>query len=213
MWEDRVEAGQELAKRLAKYRGKNAVVYGLPRGGVVVAAEVAKALNVPLDVIIARKIGHPFSPEYAIAAVTETGELVTNEFEVSELGEKWLESAAAKEMAEAKRRRELYMGQRKHISAKNRIAIVVDDGIATGLTLEAAIKQLKKERPAKIVIAVPVVPDDVAVELEAEIDKLVYLRRENEFFGSVGSYYQRFEQTEDQDAIDILEDLRETGET
>lgn len=212
MWEDRVEAGQELAKKLEKYRGKNAVVYGLPRGGVVVAAEVAKSLGAPLDVIIARKIGHPLNPEYAIGAVTETGKLVTNEDEILELGEKWLKSAAAKEIAEAKRRRKLYTSQREQILAKNRIAIIVDDGIATGLTLEAAIRQLKKERPAKIVVAVPVVPDDIAVELETEVDELVYLRREKEFFGSVGSYYQRFQQTEDQDVIDILEELRETEE-
>lgn len=210
MWEDKVEAGQELAKKLEHYRGKHAVVYGLPRGGVVVAAEVAKALNAPLDVIISRKIGHPFNPEYAIGAVTETAEVVTSEVEVQELGEKWLEGAIAKEMTEAKRRRKLYTNQREQISAKNRIAIVIDDGIATGLTLEAAIKQLKKEKPAKIVVAVPVVPDDIAAELETEVDELIYLQREKEFFGSVGSYYQRFEQTEDQDVIDILEELRET---
>lgn len=210
MWEDRVEAGQKLAKKLEKYHGKNAVVYGLPRGGVVVAAEVARHLSLPLDIIIARKIGHPFSPEYAVAAVTETGELATNEGEVLELGEKWLEGAAAKEKAEAKRRRKLYMGQRKHLRVKNRVAIVVDDGIATGLTLEAAIAQLKKEDPAKIVVAVPVAPDDTATEIELEVDALVCLRRERGFFGAVGSYYQRFEQTEDQDVIDILEELEET---
>src|ERR1035437_771522 len=212
MWEDRIEAGQKLAKKLTRYRGKHAIVYGLPRGGVVVAAEVARVLYAPLDVIIARKIGHPFSPEYAVAAVTETGELAKNEGEILELGKNWLEGAVAKEMAEAKRRLELYTGQRKHISAKNRTAIVVDDGIATGLTLEAAIRQLKKEHPAKIVIAVSVTPDDVAAEIEAEVDELVCLHRERSFFGAVGSYYQRFEQTEDQDVIDILEELRETEE-
>lgn len=210
MWEDRVEAGQELAKKLEKYRGKNAVVYGLPRGGVVVAAEVARYLDVPLDLIIARKIGHPFSPEYAVGAVTETGELVTNEAEISELGEKWLEGATAKEQTEAKRRRKLYMNQSKHISAENSIAIVVDDGIATGLTLKAAIAQLKKEHPAKIVVAVPVTPDDTAAEIETEVDELICLLREKNFFGAVGSYYQRFEQTEDQDVIDILEELEDT---
>jgi predicted phosphoribosyltransferase len=212
MWEDRVEAGQELAKKLIRYRSKNVVVYGLPRGGVAVAAEVAKYLSLPIDVIIARKIGHPFNSEYAVAAVTETGELVTNEFEVSELGKKWLEGAAAKEKNEAKRRRKLYTGQRKHISAKNRVAVVIDDGIATGLTLKAAIKQLKKEHPTKIVVAVPVTPDDTAAEIETEVDEMICLHREHGFFGSVGSYYQRFQQTEDQDVIDILEEIKETKE-
>src|SRR3990167_9858296 len=104
MWSDRVEAGQELARALMKYKDKDVVVYGLPRGGVVVAAEVARALNAPLDLIIARKIGHPHNPEYAIGAVTETGQPVLNESETSTLDQKWLQKTIAEQRTEAKRR-------------------------------------------------------------------------------------------------------------
>src|SRR3989338_7101540 len=105
MWSDRVEAGQELARALMKYKDKDVVVYGLPRGGVVVAAEVARALNAPLDLIIARKIGHPHNPEYAIGAVTEDGEPVVNESEVSGLPKHWFDNALKEQRVEAKRRR------------------------------------------------------------------------------------------------------------
>src|SRR3990167_1780746 len=172
-WRDRLEAGQELAEALAKYKNKKAVVYGLPRGGVVLAAEVARGLNAPLDIIAARKIGHPYNPEYAVGAVTETGQLVANEAEVSDLPKNWLESEVKRQTAEALRRRRLY--KNRHLSAEGKIAIVVDDGIATGLTLKAAIKQLKAEKPARITVAVPVAPDDTAAEIEADVDSLVVL--------------------------------------
>jgi len=206
MWEDRIEAGQELGRALAGYRGDKTVVYGLPRGGVVVAAEVARFLNAPLDLIIARKIGHPSSPEYAVAAVTQSGEMVANESEISLLSKAWLERAVKEQQAEAVRRRKLYLGKRQHISANGKTAILVDDGIATGLTLQAAIKQLKAEKPAKLIVAVPVAPDDTASEIELEVDKLVCLHREKGYFAAVGSFFQRFEQTEDQDVINILEE-------
>ena len=202
MWRDRTEAGQELSEALASYKNKKAVVYGLPRGGVVLAAEVARALNAPLDIIAARKIGHPYNPEYAVGAVTETGQLVANEAEVSDLPKNWLESEVKRQTAEALRRRKLYKNQ--HLSAEGKIAIVVDDGIATGLTLKAAIKQLKTEKPAKIVVAVPVAPDDTAAEIEAEVDQLIALRRETGWFGAVGNFYERFEEVTDDDVIDIL---------
>ncbi|MBI2589246.1 phosphoribosyl transferase [Candidatus Saccharibacteria bacterium] len=207
MWRDRAEAGQELAGALMKYKDRNAVVYGLPRGGVVVAAEVAHALNAPLDLIIARKIGHPAHAEYAIAAVTEDSEPVVNEAEVASIGKDWFERALKEQRVEAKRRRELYLGGRRHISPKGKIAIVVDDGIATGLTLQAAIKSLKPRRPAKIVVAVPVAPDDTVAEIEAEVDEMVCLHKEKDFFGAVGSYYQFFEQVEDSEVIDLLQEF------
>lgn len=206
-WRDRIEAGQELAKALIEYKDKPVIVYGLPRGGVVVAAEVARALNAPLDLIIARKIGHPFHPEYAIGAVTETGQPVLNAAETVSIDKKWLETTIKQEREEAKRRREVYLlGQPAH-SAKHKTAILVDDGIATGLTFKAATEELKSKQPAKIVVAVPVAPDDSAAEIEAEVDELVCLLREKYYLGAVGAYYEYFEQTEDNEVIDILSEF------
>lgn len=208
-WRDRVEAGQELAEALAGYRGKRAVVYGLPRGGVVVAAEVARGLGLPLDLVIARKIGHPHHAEYAIGAVTEKGRPVLNEDEATSLDPAWLKRAIAEQRAEARRRRQLYLHGRKSHPAKDKIAILVDDGIATGLTLRAAIAGLKTEKPAKIIVAVPVAPDDSAAEIEDEADELVCLLRKKDFLGAVGSYYEYFEQTEDNEVMDILSEFED----
>lgn len=206
-WRDRVEAGQELAKALITYKNKPVVVYGLPRGGVVVAAEVARALNAPLDLIIARKIGHPFHTEYAIGAVTETGQPVLNEAEIVSIDKKWLEAAIKQEREEAKRRREAYLHDQPPRSAEHKTAILVDDGIATGLTFKAAIEELKSKKPARIIVAVPVAPDDSAAEIEAEVDELVCLLREKFYLGAVGAYYEYFEQTEDEEVIDILSEF------
>lgn len=208
-WRDRVEAGQELAKALRKYKGRDAIVYGLPRGGVVVAAEVARELGLPLDLIIARKIGHPFHPEYAIGAVTEHGKPIVNEAEVAGIDGSWMKKAIAEQQAEAKRRRELYLHGRPNRSARGKITILVDDGIATGLTFRAAIEELKSKKPAKIVVAVPVAPDDSAAEIENEVDELVVLQREKYFMGAVGNYYEYFEQTEDNEVIDILDEFND----
>lgn len=206
-WRDRAEAGQELGKALIQYKDKDVVVYGLPRGGVVVAAEVARALNAPLDLIIARKIGHPFHPEYAIGAVTEHGQTVLNEAEISNLETDWLKQAIAEQRAEAKRRRELYLEDKAPVSVADKTAILVDDGIATGLTFRAAIEELKSRKPARIVLAVPVAPDDSAAEIETEVDEFIALRREKYFAGAVGNYYDYFEQTEDNEVIDILSEF------
>lgn len=184
------------------------MIYGLPRGGVVVAAEVAHALNAPLDLIIARKIGHPFNPEYAIGAVTEKGTPVFNEAEASQVDSTWLSKAVEEQRAEAKRRRKSYLGNQEPISVKDKTAVLVDDGIATGLTYKAAITELKNRKPAKIVAAVPVAPADSAAEIEAEIDEIVCLLCEEYFLGAVGNYYEYFEQVEDNEVIDILSEFK-----
>lgn len=207
-WRDRVEAGQALAKKMIEYKDKPIVVYGLPRGGVVVAAEVARALNAPLDLIIARKIGHPFNPEYAIGAVTEDGEPVFNEAEVTQLDWVWLDKAVEEQRAEARRRRLSYLGKQKPATIKNKTAVLVDDGVATGLTYKAAIAELKTRKPAKIIAAMPVAPADSAVEIEAEVDEIICLIHEEYFLGAVGNYYEYFEQVEDNEVIDILSEFK-----
>jgi predicted phosphoribosyltransferase len=204
MFSDRAEAGKRLAEALHQYRGQEAIVYALPRGGVVVGAEVARALELPLDLVIVRKVGHPMQPEYAIGAVSEDGELIADSQEVAQVDPDWLESAAAEQVAEARRRRSLYLRGRRRMDARGKIAIVVDDGLATGLTMEAAIRQLRKRRAAKIVAAVPVAAPDTAHRLRSGVDELVVLEVPHGWFGAIGSYYRDFEQVSDDEVVALL---------
>ena len=204
MFEDRKEAGLTLARMLAGYRGKNAVIYALPRGGVVLGFEIAKALHLSLDLVIARKIGHPKNSEYAVCAVTEEGEPFCEESERTKLDPRWMEAEIQKERKEAKRRRITYLGNKEHISAKDKIAVVVDDGVATGLTLRAALRAIRAERPAKLVVAVPVAPHDMVEVLGREADKVVVVKDELNYLGAVGAYYLDFPQVFDQEVIELL---------
>lgn len=197
-----------MAERLRSYRGK-AVVYALPRGGVETAAEVAQVLEAPLDLLVARKIGHPVDPEYAVCAVTETGPLICNEAERAGLDWLWLEQAAKTERQEAKRRRELYMGGRRSPAVRGKVAIVVDDGIATGLTLRAAIAELQARKPAEIVVAVPCAPRDAVDELLEVADRVVVLADPDEYVGAVGAYYDLFPQLTDDDVLALLDEVDE----
>jgi len=203
---DRREAGKLLAEKLHEYSGK-AVVYALPRGGVEVAVEVANELEVPMDLLIARKIGHPMSPEYAVCSVTETGPLICNELERVSLDRLWLEQAEKTERQEAKRRREKYLENRAPISAKVKAAIVVDDGIATGLTMRAAVAELKKQEPDKIVVAVPCAPRDALEELREFTEDFVVLTDPDEYFGAVGAYYDYFPQLTDEEVVRLLDEV------
>lgn len=204
MWKNRAQSGKMLAKALAEYKGKDAVVYALPRGGVVLGHEVAKELGISLDIVIARKVGHPYNPEYGICAVTEHGDPVCDGNKEAPLYEEWLKTEVAKERQEAKRRREAYMDGRERINAKGKIAIVVDDGVATGLTMLAALDELRKDGPAELVVAVPVAPYDSMNDLRAKADKLVVLKVEKDFLGAVGSYYEEFPQVSDKEVIELI---------
>lgn len=204
---DRRDAGRRLAEALAAYRGADAVVYALPRGGVVLGEKIAKALGLPLDLVITRKIGHPASPEYAVCAITEDGAMICNEAVRASLSEAWLRDVAAQEQKEAARRRKAYLKGRGSISAKGKIAIVVDDGVATGLTLRAAVRALRAQLPKKLVAAVPVAPHDTAEVLRQEVDELVILDDAEDYLGAVGSYYDIFPQVTDGEVIALLRDL------
>lgn len=207
---NRVEAGGLLAEKLKKYKGKDVVVYALPRGGVETAMPIAKFLNAPLDLIITRKISHPSSPEYAIAAVAENGHIVRGESELIGIDKDWFRSEMRKQRKEVKRRREIYLHGNKMLSPEGKIAILADDGIATGLTLRAGILELKHHNPEKIVIAVPVVPQSTARFLESEVDELIALEipPDANFLGAVSSYYDSFDQLDDSDVISILDKYR-----
>ncbi len=203
---DRVEAGQKLAEKLNKYKNDNVVILALPRGGVVLGAEVAKLFGAPLDLVIPRKIGHPNNPEYAIAAVTESGKRVVNQAEIANVDPKWFEQAVQKEIAETKRRRQIYLQRKKPVDLKDRVAIIVDDGVATGLTMRVAIKDVRAHRPKRIVVAVPVSPPDTAEILKREADELVAIDIPAVYLGAVGAYYQIFGQLEDREVIKIIEE-------
>ncbi|MBI2593955.1 phosphoribosyl transferase [Candidatus Daviesbacteria bacterium] len=205
-FKDRVDAGKRLAGLLGQFKGKGSVIYALPRGGVVIGAEIAKALGAPLDLIITRKIGHPNQPELAIAALSEDGHLIIDPDFENLTHTSWFLEAVEKEKAEAKRRREVYLGGRKPISCLGKIAILVDDGIATGLTLKAAIQSLKYlYRPKKIVVAVPLAPLDIIRDLEKkEQVEVITVEVPKRPFGAIGMYYQNFSEVSDEEVVNLL---------
>ena len=203
MFVDRVDAGKKLAQALSPYKGEPLVVYAVPRGGVVLGVEVARALEAPLDLIVVRKVGHPFQPEYAIGAVAEDGYLVTNPDEVSRLDTQWLERACAAELHEAQRRRRLFLQGRAPVDVKGKVAIIVDDGLATGLSMSAAIHEIRGRRPRKVVVAVPVAAADTVHRLRGEVDDLVVLSIPA-WFGAVGAFYEHFDQVSDEEVVALM---------
>ena len=203
VFKDRADAGSKLADALHQYRGGNTVVYALPRGGVVLGAEIARNLNAPLDLMIVRKVGHPNSPEYAIAAVAEDGHTVMNTFEVNSVDKVWFDEAVRTQQEEARRRRELYTRDRPPIPATDKTAILVDDGLATGLTMFAAVQEVQHSHPRKIVVAVPVAPPHAVQELSQVADDVVALYVTPDF-GAIGAFYYRFGQVSDEEVIELM---------
>jgi len=203
-FENRTDAGRQLGHALARYRGSPGVVFPLPRGGVTLGVEVARILGMPIDLVIPRKIGHPLNPEYAICAVTEAGELVCNAWEKAHVGSEWLKAAVAEQREVARIRRERYLSGKEPMPLAGKTAIIVDDGIATGLTMQAAILDVKSRHPARIVVAIPVAPADSAAKLAGSVDDVVGLEISHDFLGSVGAYYRDFEQVSDDEVIAML---------
>ena len=202
-FEDRSQAGKMLAGALDGFRGQDAVVYALPRGGVVLGYEVARHLDAPLDLIITRKIGYPGSRECAVCAVSEDGEMICDSLGATRLDPAWLKGRAEEEVQEANRRRRVYLEGRPPLNAGGKVAIVVDDGVATGLTILLAIMVLKGHHPKKIVVAVPVSSPEAAERIRAEADELVALDVPDNF-SSVSEHYEEFAQLEDEDVIRLI---------
>ncbi len=204
---DRAEAGDLLADELQR-RGEGvegAVVVGLPRGGVVVAARVAARLGLDLDVVVVRKVGAPQQPELGIGAVAEGGALVVDRRRARDCGvdEPLLERLVAAERARVDERVRRYRAGRRRIPLTGRTVIVVDDGFATGVTAQAAIEAVRQEHPQRVVLAVPVAPDDVADLLGPAADAVVAVNTPR-FFHAVGEFYDRFDQTSDDEVIALL---------
>ncbi len=208
LFKNRLEAGVKLAEKLKKFaKYPNAIILALPRGGVVVGAVVAENLKLPLDLVVPRKIGAPMNPEYAIGAITETGEAVWNEEERASVNPQYLERTVAEELAEAKRRLKTYRGNLPPLDLKDKTVILVDDGIATGFTMRAAIKSVAARKPRKLVVAVPVSSKDAAEEIKKQVDEFIALDLPL-FFGAVGSFYEVFDQTSDEEVVALIKQAK-----
>jgi len=204
MFRDRTDAGRQLAQALMGYKHQQLVIYGLPRGGVVLAFEVAQTLEAPLDLVVVRKIGHPRQPEYAIGAIAEDGFMVTNPNEPATLDRQWLERAAAAELKEAQRRRMVFLRDRPPVAVAGKTAIIIDDGLATGLTMEAAIHEIRQRGPRSVVVAVPVAAEETVEKLRHEVDDLVVLYIPRGWFGAIGAFYDRFDQVSDAEVVALM---------
>lgn len=203
---NRIEAGQMLAERLQNYAGREGVVVlGLPRGGVPVAAEIARSLGAPLDVIVVRKLGVPCQEELAMGAIAPGGVCVLNDELIDSLGieSDSIGAVRLKEQRELERREKLYRGHRPALSLQGKIAIVVDDGIATGSTMHAAVVFLHQQRPARVVVAAPVIAPDTYRALTTSVDEVVAVIVPKELF-SVGEWYDDFSATSDDEVRRVL---------
>lgn len=205
LFRDRGDAGAQLAEHLEAYCGQDVLVLGIPRGGVPVAAEVARRFNAELDVVVSRKLGAPFQPELAIGAVTANGGRYVNRALMQGAGvtPAFLQAVAAEEMAEARRREARFRGKRRPLRIEGRIVILIDDGLATGATMRAAVRSLRKHQPARLIVAIPVGAPETCVALRAEVDEVIAVH-EPERFVAVGLHYQDFRPTQDQEIEHLL---------
>jgi len=205
VFQDRADAGRQLAERLIEYRDrKDVLLFALPRGGVVLGAEVAKATNLPLSVIVTRKIGAPNDEEFAIGALAETGEVIWNEGERFAHDQKALNKIVDKEKKEAERRIQKFRSGQALPDMRGKTALIVDDGVATGLTIRAAIAAARHMHAEKVVLAVPHGAADSIEALKREADEVICLQTP-EVYGAVGQFYATFDQTSDEVVIELLD--------
>jgi putative phosphoribosyl transferase len=210
---DRQEAGQLLAEALSFLKEREGLlVLGIPRGGVVVAYEVARALRAPLDVVVTRKLGAPYNPELAIGAVTSSGEVVLDSSLLSRLNvyEEYVRQETEYQRAEIARRLQAYRGDRPLPTIEGRTVVVVDDGVATGATMRATLRSLRASNPKELILAIPVGPPDTVASLEEEADRVICLSTPL-LFWAVGAFYDLFSQTSDEEVQQLLEDAFSPG--
>jgi len=213
-FKDRRDAGRRLAGKLSRFKDERPVVFALPRGGVPVGYEISRALGAPLDVFVSRKLGAPGQPEFGIGAVATGGVRVLNEEVVRRLGipDDYVEYITERETAEVERRLRYFKGDRPEPDVGGRTAILVDDGLATGVTARAAVEALRRRGPARIVLAVPVCAAQTAEYFRSGVDELVCLEFPTNL-GAIGFWYRNFDQTSDEEVVELLERARnEWGE-
>jgi putative phosphoribosyl transferase len=205
IFKDRKHAGEQLASQLTEYKGRKVVVLGIPRGGVVVGEEIARALGLPLDVIVTRKIGAPGNPEFAIGAIGPNDQIVLNEEVIKsyKIPKEYLSGEIGKQGVEMERRERLFRKGKSPLDLGNKVVILTDDGIATGADVEVAIKAIKCQRPKKLILAVPVGPPETIEKFKKEVDELICLAIPSSFY-AIGQFYQDFTQTSDEEVVKIL---------
>jgi len=207
MFQDRADAGRQLASRLLHLKDKHPVVLALPRGGVPVGFEIAGALSAPMDLVLVRKIGAPWQPELAVAAVVDGEEPQTvknlDVMQAMGLTDDFVNEEAKRQLKEIERRKRIYLGGRARVDLKGRTAILVDDGIATGATARAALKAVRRAGPARLVLAVAVAPPETLDMLRQEADEIVCLSPQA-YFGGISMFYADFHQVGDEEVVDLL---------
>jgi len=204
MFRDRIDAGRQLAEALKEYEALKPIILGLPRGGVPIAFEVAQALHAPLDVLVVRKVGAPWNPEFGIGAIAPDVQIL-DEISLSELGLKSFDinDCLENERKELERRNHLYRGMKEFPRLEGKTVILCDDGLATGVTTRAAIAAIKKMKPSQLILAVPVGPADTVANLKKLVDTLICLKIPSHFY-AVGAFYRSFSQVSDTEVINLL---------
>ena len=200
MFKNRNDAGEKLAERLWQYKNTNAIVFALPRGGVPIGYYIAKHYNLPLELLLTKKIGHPLNEEVAIGAVSLEDYIIDERHNIPE---SYIENEIKRIRASLEERYKKFMGDRKPVDVEGKIVIIVDDGIATGNTLLAAIGMIRQKHPKKIVVAVPVAPREMAEKIKNQVDDFICLHEAEDFYG-VGQYYLDFSQVSDEEVIQLL---------
>lgn len=204
IFKDRQDAAMQLAEKLASCKGKDGIVLAVPRGGVPIGYIIAKELSLPLEIILSKKIGHPYNPEFAIGSVSLQGAVINDS--VMDVDMDYIHRTADRILRELKQKFKLYMGDRKPASLKDKTVILVDDGVATGSTIIASIHAIRKHKPREIIIAVPVSPSGTAGKLRVLVDAFICLHIPEEFYG-VGQFYGNFSQVSDEEVMQCLKEI------
>ena len=209
-FEDRRDAGRKLAAKLSRFRGGGCVVFGLPRGGVPVGYEISRSLGAPLDVFVSRKLGAPGQPEFGIGAVAAGGMRILNTDVIRRLGipDEYVERITAQEIAEVNRRLRFFRGGRPEVEVGGRTAILVDDGLATGVTARAAVEAMKLRKPGRLILAAPVCAAQTAELFVSKVDELLCLASPSDL-GAIGLWYRNFDQITDEEVVQLLEKARD----
>jgi predicted phosphoribosyltransferase len=206
MFNNREDAALKLAEKLEKYKNTNGVIIAIPRGGVPIGFTISKKLNLPLEIILSKKIGHPFNPEYAIGSVTMNN-IIINENN-NDVSKEYIQKEHLKILNKLKEKYKIFMGEQNQTDLKNKTVIIVDDGIATGNTILAALEDIKQNKPKEIIIATPVAPISVASKISKLVNEFICLELPIEFM-AVGQFYNNFSQVSDEEVIDLIKLSRE----